>query len=72
MVVMDKSCKSSLCDGEEYEQVGDHLLANKKTIKISTKNDSRVERFGKNERYPKKGAALARRVMEESHSTPIQ
>lgn len=51
-VVVDKYFKSSSCDdGEEREeQIGDHLVA----IKILAENNNRVERFGKDGRYPKR------------------
>lgn len=54
VVLVDESCKLSLYNnGEEREeQVGDHLVANEEAIKIPAENDGRVERFGKDGRYP--------------------
>lgn len=56
VVVVDKSSKLSSCnDGKEpEEEVGDHLVANEKPIKILAGKDSRVERFSKNGRYSKR------------------
>jgi hypothetical protein len=46
---------SSCDDGEGCEeQMEDHLVANKEAIKIPAEHDIRVEKFGKDRRYPKK------------------
>ena len=74
VVVVNKSSKSSLCnDGEEREeQMGNHLVANKKkTIKLPTNNDGRIEKFGKGENILR-GSGTYLENVEELHSTPIR
>ena len=55
-IVIDESSKLSLYNNgdEPEEQVEDHLVANEEAIKIFMENDGHVERFGKDERYPKR------------------
>lgn len=55
MVVVDEFSKSSSWDdGEEpKEQVGDQLIAKAEKIKIHAENYCYVEKFSKDERYPK-------------------
>lgn len=52
MVIVGEASKSFACDdSQDYEeQVGDHLVINEEVFKIPVENDSRVERFGKDER----------------------
>ena len=56
VVVVDEPSKWSSCeDVEEHEeQVGDHLIANEEAIEFLADNDGRIERFGNDEKYPKR------------------
>ena len=56
VVVVDEYFKLCSCDdGEEREeQVGNHFVTSEERIKTPVVNDGRVERFGKDERYPKR------------------
>ena len=56
-VDVDTSSRSLLKrnDGKERnELVGDHLVLNEKSIKISVENNDRDERFDKDGQYPKR------------------
>ena len=59
-VVVEKSFKLSSCDNNEErkKQVRDHLVANEEAIEIPENNDGRIERFGKDGRYPKREQRL--------------
>jgi hypothetical protein len=62
-VVVYKFSKSYPCDdGEQLEeQMGDHLATNKRAIRILTKYDSRLNRFGKDGGYRKKERGLPKK-----------